>query len=203
MINLSTAVAFALGLVLGPILVILVLVLLFVRFGRKGSSKSQLSPPELPGKVVSLDFTVRSLDDEQVNLEELRGGKPMFLNFWATWCGPCVQEMPSIEKLYHDLGDGIAFACVSNQDQEDLEAFLEENPYSMPIYRIDERPAELQTPGIPATLILSRSREVVLQHVGAADWSDPSVIQFIQKLQRRLPGGPGGECRDGVCPTET
>jgi thiol-disulfide isomerase/thioredoxin len=202
MIDFSTAVAFVIGMILGPILVVAFLFLLLIRFGRKRSSDSKLAPPEIPGKIVSLNFTVRTLDDEEINLEDLRAGRPMFVNFWATWCGPCVMEMSSIERLHEEFVGRVAFACISTEEKEALQDFLDKNPYSFPIYRIEETPGDFETPGIPASFILSSSREVVLQHVGAADWADHSVINFIQQLPMPFSRDTDGECTDGVCPTE-
>ncbi|TWU28772.1 TlpA family protein disulfide reductase [Novipirellula artificiosorum] len=184
MIYFSLAVALLIGMILGPIFVVALLLLLSSRSG-KGRGDSKLDPPEIPGKIVSLDFTVRTLDDQEVNLEALREGRPMFLNFWATWCGPCVKEMSSIETLYKQSDGRLAFACVSKEETEVLKEFLDKHSYSFPVYRIEETPSDFETRGIPATFVLSSLREVALQHVGAADWADPSVLDFVERLASR------------------
>jgi len=189
MIDLSAVVAFFVGIVLGPMLVVAVLILLVMRSSRKRSGDSELSPPEIPGRIVSLDFDVRDMDDQQIKLEQLRVGRPMFLNFWATWCGPCKQEMSSIQELYDTLGDQLAVACVSQEDKETLQNFMKEKAYSFPIYRIETSPDGFDARGIPATFLLSSDREILLQHVGAANWAHASVIDFIRDLSASRSGG--------------
>jgi len=144
----------------------------------------ELPPPDLPTREpISLDFDVLTLDGASVNLATQSEGRVVFLNFWATWCFPCRAEMPSIERLFREMGSEVVFACISNEPPDTIRSFLEEHDYTFPVYRTDgSRPAHFDTDGIPATFIVSAEGERVLKHVGGADWSHASVVAFIRKL---------------------
>ena len=61
-------------------------------------------------------------------------GEVVLLNFWATWCPPCIAELPSMQKLYNDYKDKVRFVFVTNEDKATIEAFLAEKGYDLPIY---------------------------------------------------------------------
>ncbi len=145
-----------------------------------------LNPPELSAEstveIVTIDWTVKALDGTEVNLKDYAQGKTIFLNFWATWCLPCVAEMPSIDTLYSQLGDTMAFVCVSNEAVETLKDFIKEKNYSFPIFHADTPPPpELNAAAIPATYIIAPDGKILLKHVGGADWSHESVIAFLRE----------------------
>jgi thiol-disulfide isomerase/thioredoxin/Zn-dependent protease len=113
-------------------------------------------------------------------------GKVVFLNLWATWCGPCLAEMPSIEALHEAVKDeGIAMVLVTQEEPEHVRAFVEKKGWQMPIY-IARRgvPAVFNTEAIPATFILNRRGEVVFRHVGRADWNTEECRAFLRRLQQ-------------------
>lgn len=142
-----------------------------------------LRPPELPSaEQVSLDWTLRNLDGNEVSLRELAGGKVVFLNFWATWCGPCVAELPSIERLYGQFGNEVTFVCVSNEQAATLKQFLEARKYSLPFFiSAAQPPPELNEAAIPATFIISPEGKILFKHVGGADWAHESVVAFLSQ----------------------
>ena len=202
MIYATTIIAFLVGVIVSPFIIVAVLWLYLIRLGRKRSSETTLGPPEIPGKRVSLDFTVRTLEDEKVNLEQHSAGRVVFLNFWATWCGPCVAEMPSIGKLFEQFGERMSFACLSSEDAHAIRSFLSNHEYSFPVYRCEEDPPDFDTDGIPTTFVLSPSREILLKHIGSADWADDTVIAFIQGVLGAVSDSNKTECGDGACPTK-
>ena len=84
------------------------------------------------------DFVVYDEDGKPVSLSDFRG-KPVVVNFWATWCGYCVQEMPSFEKAFLEYGDEVVFMVINVTDgqsetKEDAMAFVAENGYTFPVY---------------------------------------------------------------------
>lgn len=117
------------------------------------------------------DFTATLADGTEFTLSEQQG-KVVLLNFWATWCGPCVREMPAFEKLQEDYGDNVAILAVNcMEDADTVAAFIEENSYTFPI-AIDERgavSAKYPTQGIPYTLVIDGDGIVQNIYMGAAD----------------------------------
>lgn len=84
------------------------------------------------------DFTMLNREGQEVTLAEFYG-KPIILNFWASWCGPCKMEMPDIQKFYEEYGEEIHFLIVNCTDGgretvETAEAFLQEEGYTFPVY---------------------------------------------------------------------
>ena len=136
--------------------------------------------PEAP-----YDWAVTSLDGKALPLEELKD-RVVFLNFWATWCGPCRKELPSLQKLVEGLKDEpVAMVFVSREDPEVVSGFLKKNGWTIPAYTIDgEPPHVLDSPSLPTTFILDRQGRIALQHVGTADWAAESVVAGIRALTR-------------------
>ena len=110
----------------------------------------------------------------------------IFLNIWATWCSPCVQEMKSIQMLYDRFkaSNEIDFILASNESLDDISAFMKERNYNLPIYKIENSDSILQyiAPMIPSTYIIDKGGKVVLSHKGAALWSHNTIQELINKL---------------------
>jgi thiol-disulfide isomerase/thioredoxin len=126
--------------------------------------------------------------------EDLRGqpapfsdfkGKTVFLNIWATWCGPCVTEMPSIARLAENpsiKGKNIQFVCVSvDEDIDSVRRFVEDKKWPMTILHARSLPRVFMTDGIPATFIIAPDGRIVAAQVGSSDWDDPQVVQLLEK----------------------
>ena len=180
-INKSSVIGFIAGFIIGPVVIIGGLYL-YVRTLVPDLGEIKFDPPEIISEeAVSLDWKVEELDGTAVQVDRRCEGKVVFLNFWATWCPPCVAEMPSIQKLYERFKGQVAFVCVSNEDAGKIEQFGREKNYAFPLYRIQEpRPTAFETDGIPATFVISRERKILLKHVGGADWGHQSVIDFLE-----------------------
>jgi thiol-disulfide isomerase/thioredoxin len=152
-------------------------------YSRNMSEEWELPPPPIPPEIpVELNWTVKTLDGQDFAMESVKGSV-VFLNFWATWCGPCVQEMPSIQALYDQMRDDIAVLCISDEDAETVQAFVAEKGYTFPIYLIEgERPEDFQTWGIPASFILTREGKMAFRHTGSAQWDHEASINFLNRL---------------------
>jgi thiol-disulfide isomerase/thioredoxin len=133
-------------------------------------------------------WMVNGLDGKTVRLGELRG-QPVFVNIWATWCGPCVEEMPAIGRLYAELHEqGVAFLVVSEEDVDTVRKFVKRENLVFPVYvSKGGLPPELDSSGIPATFILDRSGRVVFKRMGAAQWDAAPVREFLLALRREPP----------------
>lgn len=96
----------------------------------------------------------------------------ILLNFWATWCGPCVGEMPAFEKLQETYGEDLVLVAVnSGEDEETVTSFLEENGYTFPVVLDPEYAVAMLYPtdGIPYTVIIGTDGKVAVTQVGAGD----------------------------------
>ncbi len=131
------------------------------------------------------NWTVLDLKDEPVPFSRFQG-KAVFLNIWATWCGPCIQEMPSIARLAEDprlRGKEVAFVCVSVDDSsEDVRHFLEGRTWSMTFFRAEKLPAVFMTDGIPATFIIAPNGQIVADQVGSDQWDRSEVVTLLEKI---------------------
>lgn len=117
------------------------------------------------------DFTVSLADGSTFTLSEQQG-KPVLLNFWATWCGPCVREMPAFETLYTEYGENAAVLAVNClEDTATVDAFIAENEYTFPIAYDTDGSVNMRYPtqGIPYTLVIDGDGIVRNIYVGAAD----------------------------------
>lgn len=123
------------------------------------------------------------LDDKAVDFATFKG-KTVFLNVWATWCGPCISEMPSIATLASNpkLKD-VVFLCVSTDDSSGtVKRFLEGKNWPMTILRATDTPPVFTTEGIPATFMIAPDGRVAATQVGSTDWNEPKVIAFLESL---------------------
>jgi thiol-disulfide isomerase/thioredoxin len=147
--------------------------------------ESRLEVPSFPlTTLADYDWTVQSLDGHDFRMADVKG-KVVFLNFWATWCSPCVAEMPSIQQVYDLLKDeGVVFVCVSNEETSKVSRFTKEKGFTFPIYTMrGAPPGVFKTRGIPATFILSPDGKIAFKHVGSAKWDDKGSIDFMRGLR--------------------
>ena len=124
-----------------------------------------------------------TLSDMKGNAVAMDTSKLVFINVWATWCGPCNTEMPSIQALYERYKDHpkMAFYVVSDENPTTVQNFLQKKDYALPFYMFNGAyPAALDGNAIPRTYML-RHGQVLAEQVGAINWNDPQVFDFIEK----------------------
>ena len=150
-----------------------------------GNAQSEvgLQPLSFPSEVApALSWQVRGMDGRTADVAQL-GHDVLFVNNWATWCGPCLREMPAIEELVgHYEGEDVAFVIVSDESLSKVRNFVEDKGWKLPVYVTKERPPMFQTKAIPSTFILDEDRRIVYTHIGSAAWDDDSATDFIDKL---------------------
>ena len=132
-----------------------------------------------PGFIVSDDQGVGvGLDDY--------GGKVVLLNFWATWCPPCVQEMPSLDAIYRELRDrGFVVLGISvDEDADQYRAFLDSSGVSFPTARDPERTVSVRygTMKYPESYLISREGRVLRKYVGPEDWGRPEIANYLRSV---------------------
>jgi thiol-disulfide isomerase/thioredoxin len=136
------------------------------------------------GKLSSNDLQWTFLNDknESVRLSDLTD-KPIFINIWATWCAPCIAEMPSIEKLYIDYKDDVHFVIATYEDKSLVDAFLQKQNLNLPVYRNQTKePLLLHSKTIPATFILNTKGEIIVSEKGTSNWNSKSVRELLDQL---------------------
>jgi len=109
--------------------------------------------------------------------------KVVVLNFWATWCPPCVAEMPEFQSLYEKYRDRVDFLMVTNDKPEAVEAFIKKNHYQFPVLYLAENPPEpLSFSALPTTFIISKEGRVVTKKTGAANWDSKAMEKILDEL---------------------
>lgn len=127
-------------------------------------------------------WELESLEGKDLNLNQSQG-KVVIINVWATWCPPCLAELPSLERLYKKYGDRVDFYFVSQESVEVLSKFLEKKGYQIPVYRsLQEMPESIATRSLPTTYLISREGEIVMAETGAAKWDSEKVLQLLDTL---------------------
>ncbi len=110
-------------------------------------------------------------------------GEVVLVNFWATWCPPCVAELPSLVELHNAYKGKVDFAFVASDEREKVTAFLKKKGYQLPVYfEASQTPNELLSKSIPATYIIDKSGNIVVDEKGAANWNSESTRALLDSL---------------------
>ena len=151
----------------------------------------KLEPPSAQDmKVTTIDFdsNVLQFSDLENNIFTLQNfkGKNLFINYWATWCNPCLAEMPYMAELYENYKDeeDIIFLYLSREKLETIKNYKpkDESLQQLPIYKIITDDEFFATSGIPTTFIINSGGEVIVKDLGSAFWNDESVFKLIDNL---------------------
>jgi thiol-disulfide isomerase/thioredoxin len=127
-------------------------------------------------------WPLQTPNGERTNLS-VSEGKVVLINFWATWCPPCVAEMPSLQQLYDHYGDRVDFYFVSAESPDKIAAFMAKKGYSFPVYlQKHQAPPPIETNSLPTTYVISKDGEIVIDKTGAADWDSDTVKQVLDGL---------------------
>jgi thiol-disulfide isomerase/thioredoxin len=133
----------------------------------------------------AVDFSLKDLTGRQTSLSAF-GGKVVFLNFWATWCGPCRAEVPSMERLYKELkNEGFIIVAINSQEPaEQVSAFIEETGMSFPVLldSTGKVGGTYAVRAIPTTYIIDPEGAIRARMVGTRDWYHPEIISLVQDL---------------------
>lgn len=161
-------------------------------FLQRGILKTGLFNPDVSVKedmaiYPQADYTLRLINSkgESVNMEEYKG-KVIFLNLWATWCPPCIAEMPGINALYNDVQDeGIVFLMLSlDEDFDKAKKFNEKKGFDFEVYTLAGGiPPMYNSQSIPSTFVIDAEGRLVLSHQGMADYGDDDFKDFLLRLR--------------------
>lgn len=126
-----------------------------------------------------------NLDGQSFTLNDFKN-KVLFINYWATWCNPCLAEMPQMAELYkkYENNNEIAFLYLSKEEKQVIKNYLpkDENLQKLPLYKIITDDELFATRGIPTTFIINKEGEIVVKDVGSALWNDSSVEDYLNSI---------------------
>jgi peroxiredoxin len=169
----------------GTIFVLLAFIALAVLFLlRQNNSYLKFSPLET-GRLAP-NFTLPRLDGKMVSLSDYRG-QVVLVNIWATWCPPCVDEMPSMEKLYQELkGKNFEILAVSIDapGEKVVAPFMKKNNLSFPALLDPEGTIKsvYQTTGVPESFIVNKQGILVEKIIGPRNWVDPAAVRYLRDM---------------------
>lgn len=161
---------------------IMILLLLAAIMSCRNSSeagKEKEKHADTPGEKKTIaQIRLADLDDQPIDLGKLKG-KTIFINFWATWCKPCREEMPSIQEAMKQLKDrNIEFFFASDETTEQILEFQATHSYRFNYVKV-ENPAELDIMALPTTFIFDPNGELIFSEMGYRKWDDEANINLI------------------------
>jgi thiol-disulfide isomerase/thioredoxin len=130
------------------------------------------------------ELELKTPEGQVVKLTDYKG-KAIFLNFWETWCGPCVQEMPTIEQAREQIDSTkMVFITIAEEDPAKIAAFRDRHDFKFK-YFISVKPfADLGINTYPTSYILDKEGKIVLTKIGGVDWSSPEMISLMKELSK-------------------
>lgn len=131
----------------------------------------------------SYDFQLTDLEGNEVDFSSFRG-KTVFLNFWATWCPPCIAEMPDIQDLHDKTKDDVAFVMISlDEDPEKARKFIKRKEYNFPVYFLNSALPSVYNPrSIPTTYVISPDGKIAVERHGMAKYDTEEFRSFLRTL---------------------
>ncbi|UYL08929.1 TlpA family protein disulfide reductase [Bdellovibrio sp. SKB1291214] len=134
------------------------------------------------------NFTAKSLDGQSFDLNQMKG-KVVILNFWASWCGPCVEEVPSLIKLIKEYKGDIQLIAVSgDSNEQDIHVFLKSFPELKAenikiVYDQDRSLMKMfDVSRLPESLVLNKEQKLVKKLVGSIDWHTKDSVEYMDTL---------------------
>jgi thiol-disulfide isomerase/thioredoxin len=137
-------------------------------------------------KKFNYNFTIKDMNGNVTDVKDFKG-KTIFLNLWATWCGPCRMEMPSIQSLYNQVDkDKIVFIMLSIDRQGDadkVKGYIKDKEFTFPVYMpASILPNQLQVGMIPSTFVIDPEGRIVASERGAANYDTAEFKELLEKL---------------------
>lgn len=134
-------------------------------------------------RIQNYSWQLKGLNTENINFSELKG-KVVFLNFWATWCPPCVAELPYIQSFYNEYKNKVAFVFITTENWKEVAVFFRKNDYEFPIYQSNNSLLEglPLVNSIPRTFLIDKKGNIRIDKSGSADWNTSSFRSSIDKL---------------------
>ncbi len=146
------------------------------------SSSAAMMKAELQVPLDSYKWELKDTKMEHFQFDTQKG-KVVLVNFWATWCAPCIAEMPSMQNLYNDYGDKVTFMFVTNEEEQKVLDFLNRKNYDLPVYFPQSKePKVLSSKVLPTTYIINKEGKLIVAETGAADWNSATTRKLLDSL---------------------
>ena len=153
-----------------------------------GNSAENLEKPEItvedPFSETNLVDKIKLVDLENnpVDIKSF-AGKKIFLNFWATWCKPCILEMPSIERAEKLLSnDDFVFLIASDESVGRIKRFMATRDFDLQFVRLETPFPDIGILSLPTTLIIDPTGKIVMNQIGAMEWDTPEVLEKLRGI---------------------
>jgi peroxiredoxin len=173
--------------------------LVFYLLRQKDSVFNDIGPEELTVGQPAPDFTFPGLDGKMISLSDTKG-KVVLVNIWATWCPPCVDEMPSLQTLYQAFKDENFEILAVSIDSAGLEAvapFMQKHKLTFPALIASQATMQsiYKITGVPDTFIIDKEGILIKKIIGPLNWSSPEVFRLIRELLREPLSSSGNETK--------
>lgn len=133
-------------------------------------------------QVVPFQYTVTNLQGDTKSIS-VGKGKVTFISYWATWCPPCIAELPGIQELFKDYGDKVNFILLTQEEPERVQRFITKKDYELPIYFPQmQAPEILQENSIPTNYVIDATGKIIIKETGAADWNSKKIRVLLDDL---------------------
>ncbi len=133
------------------------------------------------------DFSLLDMDGEVYRLSDFRG-RVVIVNFWATWCPPCREEMPSMQRAWEQLQtEGILMVGINvGEDEDTIFQFTADYPVDFPLLMDSDSAVTGQWPvrGLPTTYVVDPAGRLVYQAIGSREWDDPALLALVRALSQ-------------------
>lgn len=159
----------------------LLVILLLGIFSCNESTREKEKPSKQKKKAID-QVKLNDLKGRQIDLDQF-SGKTVFINFWATWCKPCIMEMPSVDRAQKLLnGSGVVFLLASPETADEITMFEKNSNYNFSYVQVGNL-EELNIGVLPTTYIFNSNGELAFAETGSRKWDDPKSIEIISKIK--------------------
>ncbi len=174
-------------------LIVILIILLLIPVTRKNTIAFMLKPtmflhqPKVLSKKIAVteadySWKLKDLSGTEWQLSDFKG-KVLFINLWATWCPPCIAEMPDLKKLHNKYGSQVEFLFISNEPIAVLQQFSQKKALNLPVYQpITDYPSIFSTQTLPTTFIVTAQGQIVVYKQGVAKWNSQRVENILNTL---------------------
>ncbi len=150
-------------------------------------SQAEQTLTAIPGEVMAPDFTLPDTTGTLHSLSDYRG-KVVIINFWTTWCPPCREELPSMNRAWHTIKDeGIVMLALNmGEDEDTIFIFSADYPTDFPVLmdRSGEVIEQWPVKGLPTTYVIAPDGRIAYRAIGSREWDDADLLDRVRALQQ-------------------